>query len=444
MYAALKILCRLTILGYFRKVKIEGKEHITKKGPYIFISNHPSAFMDPIVVATSIKPTVYFLAAGEYLGKGLVYWFTNRFLHMIPVYRPSTRPEDTHKNEAIFDKCIEHLNKGRSILVFPEGASVTEKKINPFKTGVARIVRATELSNNLKAGIQIIPIGLNYTDPHQFRSDLFVKIGEPITAADFLTQSKESEQEEVKALTQHMEDELIKTVLHMESDEFQDLLEKINDTFSRDLKSELHVKFKAQDREFELNKLFISAFSFFKNSVPDEYEDMKVQLDNYFLKLETHKISDREVRKVNVKMNAGQILFHIWGAPIFLIGLIGNFIPYRITGMIQRKLNIKDSFKGSISLASGMILFLLWYAALVTIVWIKTPLSFFSLLLPLVLYLSGLLSLLYYSAFGYFRRRRNLRKYLNDHPGLQNEILDDRKNLVARFQALRTRFDAQN
>lgn len=111
IYALLKVLSRLTVWGYFRRVKIVGKSCIPKDGPYLFLANHPSAFMDPIVVATSIKPSVYFIAAGEYIGKGFKGWFLQKVLHMIPVYRPSTRPEEAHKNKDMFLKCHEHLAK---------------------------------------------------------------------------------------------------------------------------------------------------------------------------------------------------------------------------------------------------------------------------------------------------------------------------------------------
>lgn len=358
MYSFLKILCRLTLIGYFRKVKIEGRKNIKKKGPYIFISNHPSAFMDPVVVASMIKPTVYFLAAGEYMGKGFKYWFMHRFLNMIPVYRPSTMPGDTHKNEAIFDKCIEHLNRGRSILVFPEGASVTEKKINPLKTGVARIVRATEIANQMKANIEIIPIGLNYSDPHTFRSDLFVNIGEPLKASDYLTDSEETAVVEVKELTHQMEEALISTVLHMENFELEEMLDKVNSTYSRDLKSELGVGYDAQAKEFELNKLIINAFNYFKTSSPEDYAKMRAELDSYVSKLDKLGFNDKELRKVKTKAGLGQIIFLITGAPIFLIGFIGNIIPHQLTTMLQKSLKVKDSFKGSIIIGTGMFIFL--------------------------------------------------------------------------------------
>jgi glycerol-3-phosphate O-acyltransferase/dihydroxyacetone phosphate acyltransferase len=443
MYSFLKILVQLSIRAYFRKVQVRGKEHIQEPGPYIFIANHPSAFMDPIVIASSIKPAIYFLAAGEYMGKGFKYWFMNKLLHMIPVYRPETMPDDTHKNEAVFDKCIEHLKSGRTILVFPEGASATEKKISPLKTGVARITRATELANDLNANVRIVPVGLNYSNPHKFRSDLLVNIGEPIQASDFFSMDKEAEKEEVRVLTNHLEDQLIKTVLHIENIEFEELLDKINQTYTRDLKKKLGVSYNNQNREFELNKLTISAISYFRKKDPQEYQNMTQSIDEYISELDKLGATDKEFRKVDAKPTLSQKFFIFWGSIPFIIGLIGNFIPYRISTYIQQKIGVKGSFKGSIILAVGMLVFLIWYVGATIAVWMLSPLSYFSLLVPVILYLTGLHALVFSNAYQHLVHRKKIRSYLSDHPMQMQKLSKMRQSLMERFEQLRTQFDTE-
>ncbi|MBD3638716.1 MAG: 1-acyl-sn-glycerol-3-phosphate acyltransferase [Crocinitomicaceae bacterium] len=444
MYALLKILVRFSLIAYFRKIRIEGKEKIKKGQPYILISNHPSAFMDPISIGVNIKPTIYFLAAGEYMGRGFKFWFMNRFLNMIPVYRPETMPTKTHKNDAIFEKCIAHLNSGRTILVFPEGVSSPDKKIIPLKTGVARIARATELSKDLQANIQIIPIGLNYSDPHKFRSDLFINVGDPIKAADFFSTAPENEQEEVKALTDHMEKALIDTVLHMEELEYDELLTKVNETYMRDLKTELGVEYTDQQREFELNKLMLSAFSYFRENAPAKYEEMRAELDKYFGILAEHNIHDRELRKVDDKMNIAQWLMMIIGAPFFIFGLVSNIIPYQLTTALQGKIDVKDTFRGSINLAVGIVIFLLWYALITVFLVVYTPLSYFGLLAIVVLYFSGLHVLIYSNIFRYLNKRKKLRRYFKEHPNLKDELLWYRNDLIKKFEDFRNEFSSRN
>jgi glycerol-3-phosphate O-acyltransferase / dihydroxyacetone phosphate acyltransferase len=432
---------RFTLIGYFRKIKIEGKEKIPKKGPKIFIANHPSAFMDPIVVAVNLKPKVYFLAGGEYLGKGLRYWFMNRFLNIIPIYRPEKMPEKSHKNPAIFENCIAHLNRGKSILVFPEGVSSKEKKVLPLRTGVARIVRATEVSNKLKTGIQIIPIGLNYSDPHKFRSDLFIKVGEPILAVNFLSADSDKEIEEVNVLTQKMEEALIKTVLHVENDEFEDLLAKIGDSYMRDLKSKLGVEYADQQGEFELNQSFISAFTFFRENSPEEFEKINQKIDDYFKLLNSHQIKDQHLRKLNSTSTVAQKFFLIFGAVFFLIGYLTNVIPYELSKLIQKKFNVQDTFKGSIYMTAGMLVFLAWFAACTVILWKFTSLGILTLFTPIVLYPFGIFALVYKSVYHYLNERRKLRDFLDSDNELKDELLSKRSKLMGDFEMLRTKFN---
>jgi len=158
------------------------------------------------------------------------------------------------------------------------------------------------LAEGKELGLKIIPVGLNYTDPHAFRSDLFVNIGEPIEVADFISKAASNEKEEVRKL--------------------------------------------------------------------------------------------------------------VFGFPIFLIGALLNSIPYYLNSAIQKALAIKDSFKGSVNLLLGLVIFTLWYTALVVILWWLTPLNYFSLAVPLIAYLSGTFALVYASVFRYLSRRRKLKNYL--------------------------------
>lgn len=399
--------------------------------------------MDPIVIATSIQEKVYFLAAGEYMGKGIKFWFMNRFLNMIPIYRPETMPGQTQQNAAIFEKCIEHLNKRKTIIVFPEGVSSTEKRILPLKTGVARIARATELANDLKAEVKIVPIGLNYTNPHKFRSDLYVNIGEPIMAADFFSIDEEAEKEEVKALTAHMESKMIDSILHLEIDEYDELLDQVNDSYSKHLINELGVSFKDQKRHFELNKLTLSAFSFFKDKKPALYEEMKGRIQEYFDELDSANISDRALNPSYVKRNLQRSLFLIWSFPLFLIGFLGNVIPHQVSTALIKLINAKDSFRGSIILAVSMFIFLLWYIGATVALWKLTPLAYYSLFLPIILYISGFIAMIYLSVAKQLSKYKKMKKVLKGNPELAQNLEERRSTLIKDFETLRSEFDAQ-
>ena len=152
LYKIFKWLFTLTVKGYFRSIYIQGFENVPKDGPVIFASNHNSAFMDPIILGVHIKQSVYFLARGEAFKSKLASFFFN-LLNMIPVYRPEITPEKVHKNKEVFQKCYDHLTKGKTIIIFPEGFSKTERRLRKIKTGLARIALGAEEQNNFELGL---------------------------------------------------------------------------------------------------------------------------------------------------------------------------------------------------------------------------------------------------------------------------------------------------
>jgi glycerol-3-phosphate O-acyltransferase/dihydroxyacetone phosphate acyltransferase len=222
LYRLVKWIIRLTLNSYFRRIVVTGRHHVPAKGPVIFVANHPSAFMDPMVIATTIGRSIHFLAAAEFFGKGIKAWMYQNYLNMIPVYRPSTLPNETQNNEAIFSKCFALLRNEGALLVFPEGNSVTEKRIRKLKTGVARMALGAKENSNKKAEVEIIPIGLNYSNPHRFQSDLYINIGKPISTNGFTV-----DKSEVVRLTNEVEERLKEAILHVPHEHLDSIVKKV-------------------------------------------------------------------------------------------------------------------------------------------------------------------------------------------------------------------------
>ena len=440
IYTLLKFLCKITVHSYFRRVQIIGKEKIPVDGPCIYIANHPSAFMDPIVVASTLSEPVYFIAAGEYVGTGAKGWIFKHLLHMIPVFRPSTRPEDVHKNKQMFEHCFSHLSEKRSLLIFPEGVSITERKIKPFKTGIARISRGAELRNNLDLNINVVPIGLNYSDPHQFRSDLFVKIGDPILVKDFISATEKNEIEEVERLTQICEDALQETVIHTNNETDDSLLIKLNTIYSRDLKLELGIEPKEQEREFIMQKEMIEAIEFFKINQLEKFNSVTKEINDYALKLSENGLKDKDIMEIKFQKSFRRITSYILGFPFFVLGFLNNFIPYFFVQYLVAKIKLNENFKGSMILAIGLFSFLGFYFGTSLLLGLLSPLGWWALLYPFVMYISGIYSLIYFSAIYYSGKRKNLRRILKSNKEALEELIVFRKKLISMLDDCRVSF----
>lgn len=439
IYSLLKFLCRITIRAYFRRYQVDGQENIPRKGPSIFVANHPSAFMDPIIVATVVKPQMYFIAAGEYMGKGFKAWFLQKAFHMIPVYRPSTLPGETHKNADMFKSCYKHLGKGRSLLIFPEGVSITERKLKPLKTGVSRIAMGAELANQLELGLQIVPIGLNYSDPHRFRSDVYVRIGEPISAVDFI-QNSQIDTEEVRQLTAAVELEMRKTILHLDSEEEETLLLKVEKVYSSELRKEFAIEFDEQDREFEMQQELIQAIEYFNTREESKVTDLSREIDDYFDQLRSLGLAHRSLKTQTTAYRIGLKLGFLFGAPFFLLGFLLNALPYFIVQSINKRLKIDETFQGSLILATGLIVYLLWYIGLTVGGSFIQGLSWWSLLIPPIAYTSGLYALIYTAAYQRSRNRKSAERMAKfDEEGIE-DLHEQRQEILKKLENFKEQY----
>ena len=154
LYSFLKIVLQITVRMFFRSITIRNKELIPAKGPIMVLVNHPSTFMDPIVVGTILNRKVFFLGKGILFKNKFARWFLPK-LNVIPIYRQHDDPTEMGKNKEIFIRCFEHLEKGGALMMFPEGTSFTERKLRPIKTGAARIALGAEALNHFELGLQI-------------------------------------------------------------------------------------------------------------------------------------------------------------------------------------------------------------------------------------------------------------------------------------------------
>ena len=173
VYGILKIITDISLKVFFRKIEVHGEKLIPEGAPLIIAANHPSTMMDAIVIGSAINKRLHYIARGNLFRTSFRRWlFKNLFV--IPIYRKSESSKASERNIEVFRKCFDVLAGRGTILIFPEGVSQTERQIQKIKTGTARIALGAEKANNFKLGVVVVPVGLNYSDPGEFRSDLYI------------------------------------------------------------------------------------------------------------------------------------------------------------------------------------------------------------------------------------------------------------------------------
>eukprot|EP00948_MAST-09A_sp_MAST-9A-sp1_P003953 g3953.t1 len=82
----------------------------------------------------------------------------------------------------MYKAVCEELSQGKCVAIFPEGGSHDRSELLPLKAGIAYIaLTACEKYPELISQLQILPVGITYSNAHRFRSRAFVDFGEPIS-----------------------------------------------------------------------------------------------------------------------------------------------------------------------------------------------------------------------------------------------------------------------
>ena len=188
-YRLTRVLVWSGITRYFRIRGLDGFDTLPKPGtPAIFISNHQNGMMDPMPICSFIPQQMHYLTRAD------VFW-NPVFRHLLfgwnqmPVYRQRDRLADLrHRNDIIFDTCVDRMEAGAAMALFPEGNHNPFPSLRPLKGGLAEMLARGARKYDSLRDIQLIPIGLDYEHYADWRRQLHVRAGAPIPYADCLNE----------------------------------------------------------------------------------------------------------------------------------------------------------------------------------------------------------------------------------------------------------------
>lgn len=445
MYNFLTLLFRIAVRVYFKSITVKKASELPGEGPLIIVANHPSTFLDPIVIGLQMKQRLAFLAKAEVFKSGFSKWLLPKF-NMIPVYRKMDDPSQMHKNEETFEKCYEHLARKGTIMIFPEGVSITQRKLEKIKTGAARIALGAEAAADYKLGVKILVVGLNYSDPHRFQSHLFMNMDAPIDVSEFYEKHKEDPFKAAQELTDLIRQRLENMIIAIYDDELSRLVKNIETIYKAKLLENLGVSKKEKEKDFETTRKIVDAVNFFHEKQPERVQKISMAVDGYFNALDRLNLKDHLMKNFSgsgslLFKTAGTVLFLILGFPFWVFGVANNYLPYKLPYFITRSITKKRDWHGAIFVSTGTLTFILFYSLQIYLcqrifhnVWVT--LSYFAFL-PI----SGFFAFYYYRRFTNVRGRWIVLSLFLKRTSLISTIIAKRQELIDEFEKGRKEFN---
>lgn len=181
---AMHFLCFVYFLPMYR-FRAWGVSRVPMTGPVLLVSNHQS-FLDPIIIGLPLSKRRFFALARKTLwDTKWVGWLITK-LNAIPVDQEN--PGDLKAMRA----CLDVLNRGEMLMLFPEGARTLTGQTESFATGMMLLIR--------RARPTVVPVALEGAYEAWPRTRklprptgrIGVMFGEPVPAEELLSLKPEA------------------------------------------------------------------------------------------------------------------------------------------------------------------------------------------------------------------------------------------------------------
>ena len=390
-----------TFRVFFRRIFYSNLKKVPLEKPLLFVGNHQNSFMDGVLVGSYLPQPIHFTMRADMFRKPFAR-FCLRELNVSPVYRIEEGFENVHKNLETFSGIYDILRKNGNFIMFSEGVCVQEKRLQKLRKGTARLAFGAEEKYGLD--VNIVPVGINYTYPAQFRKEVMINFHDPFSIRELKDIYKESPAKGLLAFNEKCDAALRKEVIIIEDPKNDWLAEQL-------LKMERHNmvlpffrwRFDTDERR-QKEKGVADRINYLAKNAPAELGKLKEKVKDYSDALDSVKLRDENFA---MKLDYGWLryLTVVAGFPVFLAGYISNFIPFIVPRSVCDKLIRDLRFYSSVYISSGTVLYLIYFPLLLVLAAVFAGVTGF--LLGLLVPFLGYIVLFYQEIF--WERLRTLR-----------------------------------
>ncbi len=379
LYRIIRPVARLALHTHFRKIYLTNAHTIPWDKPVILAANHPTSFIEPCLLATHLPKPLYFLARGNLFKKSLY----SKFLygvHILPIFRMKDGGYSKIKNNfSTFEKSFNAIAEGKTILIMAEGRCIQEKRLRPIRKGTARLAFGT-IEKHGDVDIQIVPVGVNYTYPNEFRSEVMIDFGPAIPIRKYINLHRQFPHEATRRLTNQLEASLRNRIVIIDEVPDEPLTEFLLQQHRNDHPDPVF-PIVSPTRERLMAETAIAQKV--NHLDPSQKKHLKTLIQDYRQLLRQHRLDDWALANP---------LFSTWrnglivalGALPFLLGSLGNLLPLLLTRYIVRTRVRHVEDKMSVGIAVGIVAYLLYFITLLTLAFVygNTTWVLFVILLP--------------------------------------------------------------
>ena len=430
---------------FFGRVVVRNKKKVPSNGPLIIVANHRNMILDAGMVRYSCRRNLYYLAKHTLFSNRILGWVFRR-ANGIPIYRREDDPSMVSKNEDSFREVYKLFEAGKCLNIFPEGVSLASASLLKIKTGAARMAISAEIKNNFSLNMKIVPVGINYSNPSRFKSEVFIDYGDPICINKYKDISQSNFKEATNLITKKIEESLLELTTNLSFIELEDTISYLKVIYKNDL---IHKDTIAQEDldDFKITKDMIDAVEWYLKKKPSITESYILMISRYMRYLEKLKISDmliisKEDNKSSLlSEQTFKALWFLAQFPVYLYGFINSFIAYNISVAEVYNKDIDEVEIAQYKFFIGLFVFGCFYGFQTFLVFYFTESLNWTLIYLLTLIPTGNFALNYHnSIISYLKEFRMFRIFLK-RSDIINDLKDQRLKIIGFIQTAISDFE---
>ncbi|MEL7021918.1 MAG: 1-acyl-sn-glycerol-3-phosphate acyltransferase, partial [Bacteroidota bacterium] len=233
LYYLLRPITTIALCVFFRKIYITGTENLPQRGPVVFAINHPTAFIDPLPITCFFYRFItHFILRGDMFNSKAVTWALES-IKTVPIYRFRDGFDNLRKNQETMERMEQLLANNGNIIIMAEGIRKHEKRMRPIQKGTARMVFGS-YGKYQNDEIQIVPVGINFTNALKERSVLMYDFGQPLSIKDYIADYEKNDRRAIKRLTDDISKGMKPRIIHVDNPDDDALADDVLDLFRND------------------------------------------------------------------------------------------------------------------------------------------------------------------------------------------------------------------
>ncbi len=235
-YKIFRGLSRGLLSLYYRNIEVRGRSFIPHEGKALLLANHQAGLVDGLAIVTSVEVPIRTVLKHTLLENPVIGLFA-KSLRMIPVFRKQDLSADEaakstkDRNRESFEMVSQALIQKSCVLLFPEGRSHDESRLQRLRSGAARMMLNTESSKDFRLGLKWVPVSLDFESKDIMGSRLLVAF-HPARSIQHLREVWHTDSEKaVELLRSEMEERLREITINFDSWEDRILIERLCDVW---------------------------------------------------------------------------------------------------------------------------------------------------------------------------------------------------------------------